>query len=344
MRADRYRGMIAMLRANMRDRGALRIDHVLGLKRLFRIPGTTPASAGAYVRYPFDDLLALIALESHRHRCMVIGEDLGTVPDGFRETLQARGILSCCLMYFERADDGGFRPPRQWARNALASISTHDLPTLAGFWSGRDIELRQQLSLYPDPQHAEHYRRKRQHDKARLAALLRDTGECATEDAVPSAAVHRLLGRTASRLAMVQIEDMLELTDPVNVPGTVVEHPNWRRKLPLRLDQVFAGAKAQAVLQAIAEGRAERSTIGPEPRATYRLQMHRGFAFDDAIKVLPYLQSLGISHVYLSSILEAQPGSTHGYDVVNYDRINPELGAREDSRGSAPSCGVSVSA
>jgi len=329
MRADRYRGMIAMLRANMRDRGALRIDHVLGLKRLFWIPETTPASAGAYVRYPFDDLLALIALESHRHRCMVIGEDLGTVPDGFREMLQARGILSCCLMYFERADDGGFRPPRQWARNALASISTHDLPTLAGFWTGRDIELRQQLSLYADPRDAEPYRHARQQDKARLVALLRDTGECATDDAVPSAAVHRLLGRTASRLAMVQIEDMLELTDPVNVPGTVVEHPNWRRKLPLRLDQVFADAKAQAVLQAIAEGRAERSTIGLEPRATYRLQMHRGFGFDDAIKVLPYLQSLGISHVYLSSILEAQPGSTHGYDIVNYDRINPELGGPE---------------
>lgn len=327
LQAMAYRPIVEMLRANMRHAGALRIDHVLGLKRLFWVPeGARPAD-GAYIRYPFDDLLGLVALESVRNRCLVVGEDLGTVPKGFRRALNDRGIFSYEVLYFAR-DRAGFRPPRRWPRDALATVSTHDLPPLAGFWTGADIELRDRLSLYPEKSLVAQDRRDRDAARKALNAALRAARLQPGGDTVPIEAVHRFLARTASRLAMAQIEDMIGQVEPANVPGTVSEHPNWRRRLPQPLDAVFADAAVVQRLRALAEERPAASPAAA-PRATYRLQLHKGFTFADAEAVLPYLQALGISHVYLSPILEAQAGSTHGYDTANFERLNPELGGAD---------------
>src|SRR5262249_48248646 len=146
----------ATLQANMRHGGALRLDHVMALRRLFWIPRAAASAAeGGYVRYPFDDLLGILALESQRNRCLVIGEDLGTVPDEVRSPLQLRRIFSYRLLDFERDEQADFLPPAKYPQQALVAASTHDLATLTGYWKGRDLELRTELDLFP----SEDYRR-----------------------------------------------------------------------------------------------------------------------------------------------------------------------------------------
>jgi len=324
-----YRPFVEMLRANMRHAGALRIDHVLGLKRLFWVPHGTRPSAGAYIRYPFDDLLGLVALESVRNRCLVVGEDLGTVPKGFRKALNERGIFSYEVLYFARGR-GGFRTPRQWPKDALGAVSTHDLPPLAGYWSGADIDLRDSLSLFPDKALVARDRADRKAMRQELAVALRREGLPVKGAEVPVEAVHRFLARSASRLVMAQIEDMIGQVEPVNVPGTLDQHPNWRRKLARPLEQIFDDPDILRRLSVLHEERpASRAGAALAPRATYRLQLHKGFTFRDAEAVLPYLQGIGVSHLYLSPILEAQPGSTHGYDTTSFERLNPELGGAD---------------
>src|SRR4029078_4274255 len=142
LKAARYEPYIETLRANMRHSGALRIDHVMGLYRLYWIPPGASAAHGAYVCYPFDDLLTILALESHRNACMVIGEDLGTVPDEVRSGLSRARVLSYRLLYFERTADGHYQRAGEYPRDALVAVSTHDLATLRGFWEGHDLEVR----------------------------------------------------------------------------------------------------------------------------------------------------------------------------------------------------------
>ena len=163
-----YAPIIEILRSGMRHAGALRIDHILGLQRSFWWPAD--GAPGAYVRQPVDDLLGVVALESHRQRCVVVGEDLGTVPGGLRRLLDRTGVLGCSVLYFEREADGSFRRPADYRSPSVASIGTHDLPTLAGFWAGRDIDWRERLGLYGDPAHGGRERRAR---RTELTALLR---------------------------------------------------------------------------------------------------------------------------------------------------------------------------
>lgn len=328
LRQQGYEPFSTMLRANMRHAGALRIDHVLGLQRLFWVPRGGAPVDGAYVRYPFDDLLRIVALESVRNRCTVIGEDLGTVPEGFSERLWRHGILSYRLQYFMQGESGSFTPPAEWPRDALASVSTHDLPTFVGYWTGRDIDLKQHLGLYPTPAQMEADRRQRATAREHLSETL--TAErIDVDEQPPIAAVHRALARTPSRLVMVQIEDLLGLPDQMNLPGTVDEYPNWRHRLPLPVETLFDDPQVQRRLAPLREERAEALAapiVSAAPRATYRLQLNREFTFAAATGVLPYLRELGVSHLYLSPIFEAQSGSTHGYDAVSFERINPELG------------------
>jgi 4-alpha-glucanotransferase len=150
LRRQGFAPFVASLRANMRHAGMLRIDHVMSLKRLYWIPSGMEAKAGTYVNYPFDDLLRLLALESQRQACAVVGEDLGTVPEGFRETMRAANALSYRILVFERRKDGEFVPPAEYPPLAAASAATHDIATLKGFWLGGDIAWRQRLELYPD--------------------------------------------------------------------------------------------------------------------------------------------------------------------------------------------------
>lgn len=250
----------------MRHAGALRIDHVMGLMRLYWVPRGAGAHAGAYVRYPLDELLAIVRLESHRNRCVVVGEDLGTVPDAVREALARAGVLSYRLLYFQRDASGEFLPARDYPRDALVSIGTHDLPTLAGWWQGRDIELRDSLGLFPDEATRERLRDERALDRRRLLDALARAGRLPAHAGVhldPDAlargpltaalveAIHGWLASTPSRLMMVQPEDWIGALEQNNLPGTVDEHPNWRRKLALSIDELradAAGAQLAAVL------------------------------------------------------------------------------------------------
>lgn len=251
-----YRGLIEDLRQNMRHAGALRIDHVMGLQRLFWIPDGAPPAEGAYVRYPLPAMLRIVAEESRRARCLVIGEDLGTVPPGFRAAMRRARLLSYRLFYFERQKSGALRPPRRYPRNALVAVSTHDLPTLRGFWAGRDLDWRDELALHADAAAAPAARAERVRDQGLILAALRRAGlwqkDAAHGDERLGAAVHDFLATTPARLMMVQLEDALGEVEQANLPGTVAGHPNWRRRLPLPLDALAERPGLQAVAASLA--------------------------------------------------------------------------------------------
>jgi 4-alpha-glucanotransferase len=248
LRARAYGPFIAVLRANMRHAGALRIDHVMGLFRLFWVPRGDLPDAGAYVAYPFEHLLAIVTLESQRNRCMVIGEDLGTVPDEVRHAMDRSGMLSYRVLYFSHRHDGEFRAPQEFPRQALVTSSTHDLATLAGFWEGRDLELRQTLGLFPSEAMRLQQIEQRKHDCVKLLAALQREGLLPAALGpeprwpVPMSpqlflAVQEYLARTPARVLSVQLEDIFGCRDQVNLPGTVDQYPNWRRKLPVPMEQ-----------------------------------------------------------------------------------------------------------
>ena len=348
LRADRCRFFAETLRANMRHAGALRIDHVMGLMRLYWIPGGHSAREGAYVHYPLHELMAIVALESERNRCMVIGEDLGTVANEMRAALAHYQVLSYRVLPFERGEGGAFKPPHQYPREALVAVGTHDLPTLAGWWTGHDLQVRRALGLFPSPRLYEEQLVGRVQERVRLLLALQHAGllpEGLTPESGASSpltpelveAVHAYAASTPARVMVVQPEDVLGVMDQANLPGTVDQHPNWRQKQPMTLEALAADARMESMCRVLARLRphAPLAAATPPraeavvPRATYRLQFHKDYTFDDAAQVLPYLQRLGVSHIYCSPVMRARPGSPHGYDIVAHDQINPELGGRD---------------
>jgi 4-alpha-glucanotransferase len=249
LQADGFRPFIAALRANMRHAGALRIDHVMGLKQLYLVPEGVTADRGAYIRYPFEDMVRILALESRRHRCLVVGEDLGTVPHGFRTRMARANVLSCRVLMFERGAGDRFKAPSAYPMLAAASAGTHDLPPLAGWWRGADIEERDRLALYANGAAKHRDEVGRGLDRTRLRAALRRQGllpETASDDDL-IAAVHRFLARTPSALLLVQIEDLLGLETMVNLPGTIDQHPNWRRRVPVTIAELLADGRFTAL-------------------------------------------------------------------------------------------------
>ena len=266
LRAQGFRPFVELLRANMRWAGALRIDHVLGLMRLFWIPeGGTPAD-GAYVAYPFDELMAVVALESQRNRCLVIGEDLGTLPDGFQAAMRQAGLLSCCLLYFEREADGQFKASAAYPPEALVSPNTHDLPTLSGFWSRRDLDEKERVGAYPDPSFVAAARQERTADiEGLLAALLRERlvrpGQ--RRDVVPLEAILHFLARTPCRIAMIGLEDLVGVEEQANLPGTFDEHPNWRRRLPKDIDEIMSDDRVLSAARILSEERPAAARTRP---------------------------------------------------------------------------------
>jgi 4-alpha-glucanotransferase len=233
-----------MLRASMRYAGAIRLDHVLGLKRLYLVPHGFSAKEGVYVQMPFEALLAATAQESLRHRCVVIGEDLGTVPEGFREAMADWGIWSYLVMMFERDDHGRFRGIGHYAENALVTFNTHDLSTYAGWRCFSDLKLKRSLGLDPG-----------ESDDARWHALtmLSDVLRHHAIDSHDLFAVVKFLAQTKSRLLAISLEDLLGVIDQPNIPGTVDEHPNWRRRLPLELGEIASAIDRGALQRATAE-------------------------------------------------------------------------------------------
>ncbi|MBR1151910.1 4-alpha-glucanotransferase [Bradyrhizobium sp. JYMT SZCCT0428] len=233
-----------MLRASMRHAGAIRLDHVLGLKRLYLVPQGFSAADGVYVPMPFEALLAATAQESIAQRCVVIGEDLGTVPEGFRDQIAGWGIWSYLVMMFEREDHGPFKSLDHYLANALVTFNTHDLSTYAGWRSFGDLKTKRALGI--DPGESDDAR---WHALAMLDDVLRHNGI----DRNDLYSVANFLARTPSRLLAIALEDFLGLVDQPNIPGTVDEHPNWRRRLPVPLEQIASTIDVAALKAATRE-------------------------------------------------------------------------------------------
>jgi 4-alpha-glucanotransferase len=240
LREEAYASFIELVRANMRHAGGLRIDHVMALQHLYWIPTGAKPDLGAYVRYDINALVGILALESQRHHCIVVGEDLGTVPDGFRERMAQANILSYRVLFFEQDQQGGFLPPASYPSLALSVAGSHDLPTLRGWWHASDIALKDRLGLYPEPGEASRQTAQRDRDRETLIAALRQAnliGPAETPDTETLVrAAHAFLAQTPSILAMAQIDDVTGEADPVNVPATTHEHPNWRRRQSITLE------------------------------------------------------------------------------------------------------------
>ncbi|MGZ5803680.1 MAG: 4-alpha-glucanotransferase [Rhizomicrobium sp.] len=229
--ASAFEPLRELMKSAMRHAGAIRLDHVLGLKRAFMIPHGCAAADGAYVRFPFEPSLQAIAQESQDARCIVIGEDLGTVPEGFRETLARWGFWTYRVVLFEREGDGRFRPPEAYPAEALATFNTHDLPSLRGWLEAHDLRAKRALGIDPG-----------ESDKARAWAqqcLRTMLGERApANDRDELAAISSFLAQTPSRLVAIALDDIMGALDQINIPGTVDEHPNWRRKLPIMFEDL----------------------------------------------------------------------------------------------------------
>jgi 4-alpha-glucanotransferase len=229
LQASDYHAFRETLRAAMRYAGAIRIDHVLGLKRLYVIPEGLSPDQGAYLRMPFETLLHVTAEESDAHRCIVIGEDLGTVPKGFREDIARYGIWSYQVMMFERDKRGAFLPPEHYAARALVTFSTHDLPTFAGWIAQHDLAVRAAIGIPAGESGKE---------RSSAVAALRDALRIPEMDALDFPSVVRFLAASPAKLLAIALEDVMDEREQVNIPGTVDTHPNWRRKLPLDLEDV----------------------------------------------------------------------------------------------------------
>ena len=265
LRASGYELMIQLLRNNFRFGGAIRLDHVMAFCRLFWIPRGRPASEGTYVQYPFEDLLAIVALESARSKTLVIGEDLGTVPDWVREQLAKARVLSYRVFYFERGGNDAWKPPRDYPAQSLAVATTHDLPTLTGFWSGEDLQVRAGLGAFTDDAARRRAWEERQRDKAGILSALKQEGllpEGVTEDASTapamtndlSRAIHIYLARTPSCIVLANLEDGLGELSQTNLPGTVDSHSNWTRKYAVPVDELLCDERLQqlgAVLRSV---------------------------------------------------------------------------------------------
>lgn len=244
--ADDFKAMRRLMAAAMRYAGAIRLDHALWLKRIFMIPRGHSGAAGAYVRFPLEALLRVVAEESNRHGCIVVGEDLGTVPAGFRETLAQWGLWSYRVMLFEREHDGAFRRPQAYPAEAVATFNTHDLPSFRGWLTGHDLRAKADIGVDPGETGAS-----RSRAQQLLRALLSEhVAEYSADDI---AAVAAVLAATPSRLVTIALDDVLGVLDQVNVPGTTDQHPNWRRKLPVALEDLEAHDGLRRVSRAFAQ-------------------------------------------------------------------------------------------
>jgi len=274
LRQTAYEPWIAMIRSALGASGGLRIDHAFGLARLWVIPqgGATPD--GAYLSYPFDDLIRLVTLEAHRAAALVIAEDLGTAPHGFTEAVTARQMLGMRVLWFQRAADHGFIGAEDYAPLSAAMTGTHDTVTVAGWWRGRDLDWAERLGRLPAGKTRAETEAIRDWDRGRLwSTLNHHAGRPAPDDPAPvvdAAIAH--IARTPSCLALVALEDLLGEEEQPNLPGTVDVHPNWRRRLPVALEDWHGDARLRALAEAM------RSSRGYPPPSPSRVEGGEGAA------------------------------------------------------------------
>ena len=255
--ASGFAPFIATLRANLRHAGGVRIDHAMGLMRLWLVPHSAPPSEGAYLSYPLDDLLRLLALESYRHKAIVIGEDLGTVPPSFRARCREAGIAGMDVLWFQRERER-FLAPAEWRADAVGMTTTHDLPTVAGWWHGADLELRRGIGTVDESEITQ-----RPAERTALWQAFTDAGvvngtppPADDTDPVVDAAVE-FVAQAPGPLAIVPLEDVMGVAEQPNLPGTTDQHPNWRRRFHLPVDQMLRQPAAEKRLGLL---KARRST------------------------------------------------------------------------------------
>jgi 4-alpha-glucanotransferase len=236
LRALAYEPFVRTVRGGMKGGGALRFDHVMGLFRLFWVPSGTSPAEGTYVQYRWDELLDILALEAHRAGAYVVGEDLGTVEDFMREELAERNVLSYRLLWFEP------RPPAEYPRRALAAVTTHDLPTIAGLWSGADLEEQRRLGLEPNEEGTRQMR-------DRFAQLVGAEGDEPAAEIVPAA--YGALAQAPSMVLTATLDDAMAVEERPNVPGTVDERPNWSIALPRPIEELEGHPTAAAIAEAL---------------------------------------------------------------------------------------------
>lgn len=237
-----YEKFAHLLRENMRLYGVLRIDHVMALCRLWWVLNGKTADFGAYVHYDAEVMFAILALESRRNRCVIIGEDLGTVPDEARHLLNRYQVFSYKVMYFSKGWNG-FQLPEEYPEQAITVISTHDVAPLAGYWTGKDLDTMFKLGTLPDAAAFQTALDEREHDKADLLDKLKETGCLGADVQMPAkadetllAALHKYGALSRSKLYAVQLENLLGVIDNLNVPGVTEGYPNWAQKMPVSLE------------------------------------------------------------------------------------------------------------
>jgi 4-alpha-glucanotransferase len=262
LKRNGFRAFIEMLRANFAHAGGLRIDHIMGLQRLWLIPADAKPGEGAYLQFPIDDMLRLLALESHRHQAVVLGEDLGTVPDGLREKLAAKQMLGMRVLLFEQ-NDGEFTDHQAWPDNALATSTTHDLPTLNGWWHGRDIDWNRDLELIDEPTEKQ-WRVTREHERRALRQVLSPELQHSESEGIEDIdaiidASTRFLGLTPAPLVLLPIDDALGIEEQANLPGTIDSHPNWRRRYSAHAQNLLDDEDAARRLELLACARQQAS-------------------------------------------------------------------------------------
>ena len=353
MKEAGYRHFISLLRHNMLYSGAIRIDHIMALFRLFWVPDGKDPLEGAYVYYPSEDLMGILALESVRNRCVIIGEDLGTVPPEVPAAMKEYGIFSYRIFFFQQDEKGAYLPPNGYPSHTMVVASTHDLPTLAGYWQGRDLTIRKEYGAYPSEQVWQDQVLWRSRDRAAILVALEKeallpegvssedpaTAPEMTEELINS--IHKFLARTPSQILIAQVEDIIGWPEQVNLPGTGDARPNWRHRLPVTLEEMRESARVKRLAFSLRRQRGREQIeatveellrlLKPDiPRCTYRLQLNGGFTFRMAADLVPYLGELGVSHVYCSPYLRTREGSLHGYDIIDHNSLSPEIGSMLD--------------
>lgn len=267
LRDNGFRAFIEMLRANLAHAGGIRIDHIMGLKRLWVMPQGADPNHGAYLNYPFEDMLRLLNLEAWRHAAIILGEDLGTIPDGLRDKLAARNIFGMRVMLFEGDSEGHLPPPDNWSPGALATTATHDIPTIAGWWQGYDIDWRIRVGQEPAAQREEAVARREQERMAINTSLRRELQQdesllLTPEQALDASAT--FLGRTAAPLVLFPLEDTLGLIEQANMPGNTAPHPNWGRRYPGDSATLLDGLVPAKRLALLADARRQASRRKPQ--------------------------------------------------------------------------------
>ena len=344
---------IDSLRHSMRYSGAVVLRSVANYFQVYFSPCASSSKVKPSIRLPVHDLLAIIALESQRNRCLVIADQTDQLPQSMQEELQQKNIFSSQVLFQAKDEQGSWRRVSGFPANCLVSSSAPFLTTLKGFWTGHDLAVKTAEKIFADNAEREHAILTRAADRAHFLITLShenllpkgltiDPAEVTEIGPDLAAAAQTFLARGAAKILLVSMADLLG-TEAQGVPPALSDQQFWRLRLPLDLDSIFADQRLPDIFSSLcrerglgvvrpsASGHNRKKRLGiRNPSSFYRLQLNKDFSFRQAEKIIPFLKGMGISHCYVSPILKARPGSPHGYDIINHGVINPEIGSRED--------------